>query len=188
VYPYRTNSNAKILPVNTGDSITLRCSQGHQVWVGGSVLGTGGCQLNNEVNITCGENGLFDHFPSCEPCPCPSVPASKTLSEIPEGCAGEFRMVSCTTGFRASFSRPLSNEQCNTGRCPTHRELYSSRCRNTHFAVIRNGSEEGSYSAGTLRLVDFCITKLWAESNTAAEEDSATPVAAPLERALPTRY
>ena len=38
----------------------------------------------------------------------------------------------------------------------------------THcFAVIRSSSEEGSY----LRLVDFCITQLQAESNKEKEEE-----------------
>jgi hypothetical protein len=37
---------------------------------------------------------------------------------------------------------------------------------------MRSGSEEGSY----LRLVDFRITQLWAESNKEEEEDKVTSV------------
>ena len=45
--------------------------------------------------------------------------------------------------------------------------LYASHC----FAVMRSGSEEGSY----LRLVDFSITQLLAVSN---KEEESTPLTA----------
>jgi len=45
---------------------------------------------------------------------------------------------------------------------------YSSRFHNNYFTVLRSGSLEVTY----LRLVDFCITHLQAESNKEEEEDS----------------
>ena len=53
-------------------------------------------------------------------------------------------------------------------------DRYSSRFQDNCFSVLRRGSKEVTY----LRLVDFCITHLQAESNKEEEEDArfhATP-------------
>ena len=50
---------------------------------------------------------------------------------------------------------------------PGIKRWYSSRLENNCFAVMRSSSKEGSY----LRLVDFCITQLYAESNKEEERN-----------------
>ena len=49
----------------------------------------------------------------------------------------------------------------------TQHSRHRRRFKNNCFAALRSSSKEGSY----LRLVDFCITQLEAESNKEAEKD-----------------